>query len=174
MLHKMEHYTPSTGKQKPKIVIMTCYKYCIAGTVLQFVGLCFVLFQKSALNKWFAHFSPDKLVKGGSAIGRLGQNQSTVVATEQQFLKHITLQAEDQTVGLDHFHLICVDGVHPQTDITAVAHGQEVLHSMHQTHGVIQNCGTAIQCLLLQGSCVKRKKRMMRNLVRSPNIRKGP
>lgn len=81
--------------------------------------------------------SPDELVKDSSTVGRLSQNHGAVVAGEQQLFKHVALHGEHQAVGLDHLHLVRVDGLHAEGDIAAVPHGQQRLQALHQAHGVI-------------------------------------
>lgn len=97
---------------------------------------------------------PDELVKDCRTVCCFPQHHGAVVARQQQLLEHVALHGEDQAVGLDHLHLVRVDGLHAQSDVAAVPHGQQALHTLHQVHGVVQHRGPGVQYhVLLQGCC---------------------
>lgn len=91
--------------------------------------------------------SPDELVKHSSAVRALSQHQRAAVAAQQHLLEHGALQGEHQGVSLEHLHLVCFGGLHPQRHVASIALNQQSFQTLHHGQGVADGVATASSIL---------------------------
>lgn len=78
---------------------------------------------------------PDELVKDSSAVPGLLQHHLTLVA--QQLPEQLTVQAQQQAVGMKDSDLISAHSLHPQNYIAGIALPQQLLQALEQHLGVV-------------------------------------
>lgn len=92
--------------------------------------------------------SPDELVKHSRTVGALLQHQRAAVEAQQHLLEHGALQLQDQSVNLDHLHLVCAGRLHPQRHVAAVSLNQQGFQALQQGQRVADGVPAAATSIL--------------------------
>ena len=78
---------------------------------------------------------PDELVEDSSTVRGLLQHHLALVT--QQFPELLTLQSQQQAVGMEDSDLVGAHGLHPQHHIAGIALPQQFLQALEQHLGVV-------------------------------------
>ena len=78
---------------------------------------------------------PDELVEDGSTVPGLLQDHLALVT--QQLPELLTLQSQQQAVGMEDSDLVGAHGLYPQHHITGIALPQQFLQALEQHLGVV-------------------------------------
>lgn len=78
---------------------------------------------------------PDKLVEDGSTVPGLLQHHLALVT--QQLLELLTVQSQQQAVGVENSDLVGAHSLHPQHHIAGIALPQQFLQALEQHLGVV-------------------------------------
>lgn len=97
---------------------------------------------------------PDELVKDGSTVPGLPQHHLTLVA--QQLLEQLTVQPQQQAMGVEGSDLIGAHSLDSQDDVTGIALAQQVLQSLEQRVGVVDDGACCLATHICSLSCSRK------------------
>lgn len=100
------------------------------------------------------HTVPDELVKDSRTVPGFPQHHLTLVA--QQFPEQLTVQPQQQAMGVEGSDLIGAHSLDPKDDITGVTLAQQVLQSLEQRVGVIDGGACCLPTHIGSLSCSRK------------------
>lgn len=99
-------------------------------------------------------YVPDELVKDSSTVPGLPQHNLTLVA--QQLPEQLTVQPQQQAMGVEGSDLVGAHSLDPQDDITGIALAQQVLQSLEQHVGVVDGGACCLPTHIGSLSCSRK------------------